>query len=96
MTLLLLALALAAPNYGNDPKRLVGQHSNRGGNGAVARIRVGQRTMTGEVRLQFGLGAATEAQAVDVQLPGGALEPIGCLNTITERKGVTGVTRYTQ
>ncbi len=87
MNLLLLTLALAALDCG--------------GNGAVARIRVGQRTMTGEVRLQFGLGAATEAQAVEVQWPGGALETIGALKggqivTITEGKGVTAVTRYTQ
>jgi len=93
--------------------RLLGQKSNRSGIGAVARLRVGQRTLTGEVRsgstflsqsdfrLQFGLGAATEAQAVEVQWPGGALETIGALKggqivTITEGKGVTGVMRYTQ
>ena len=93
--------------------KLIGQKSNRSGIGAAARIRVGQRTLTGEVRsgstflsqsdfrLQFGLGAATEAQEVEVQWPGGALETIGVLKggqivTITEGKGVTAVTRYTQ
>ena len=93
--------------------RLVGQKSNRSGIGAVARIRVGQRTLMGEVRsgstflsqsdfrLQFGLGSAREARAVEVQWPGGALETIGVLKggqivTIIEGKGVTGVTRYIQ
>ena len=68
---------------------------------------VGERTLTGEVRsgstfmsqsdfrLQFGLGAASTAEAVEVQWPGGALEKIGALPagqivTITEGKGVTG------
>ena len=54
-----------------------------------------------DFRLQFGLGSASEARAVEVQWPGGALETIGVLKggqivTITEGKGVTGVTRYIQ
>ena len=91
--------------------KLVGQKTNHSGIGAVARVTVGQRTLTGEVRsgstflsqsdfrLQFGLGAASTAQAVEVQWLGGTLEKIGALPggqivTITEGKGVTANTSY--
>ena len=87
--------------------KLVGQKANRSGIGAIARVTAGKRTLTGEVRsgstfmsqsdfrLQFGLGAASNAEAVEVQWPGGALEKIGALPagqivTITEGRGVTG------
>ena len=55
--------------------KLVGQKTNRSGIGAVARVTIGKRTLTGEVRsgstfmsqsdfrLQFGLGAASNAEA---------------------------------
>ena len=71
--------------------KLVGQKSNRSGIGAVARVTIGRRTLTGEVRsgstfmsqsdfrLHFGLGEASTAEAVEVQWPGGALEKIGAL-----------------
>lgn len=91
--------------------KLVGQKTNRSGIGAVARATVGQRTLTGEVRsgstflsqsdfrLQFGLGSAAGAEAVEVQWPGGALEKLGALQggqivTITEGKGVTASVPY--
>lgn len=91
--------------------RLIGQKANRSGIGAIARVKVGKRTLTGEVRsgstfmsqsdfrLHFGLGAASRAEAVEVQWPGGALEKIGALGaghivTITEGRGVTGKTPY--
>ncbi len=91
--------------------KLVGQKANRSGIGAIARVTAGKRTLTGEVRsgstfmsqsdfrLQFGLGAASNAEAVEVQWPGGALEKIGALPagqivTITEGRGVTGSTPY--
>jgi hypothetical protein len=71
--------------------KLVGRKTNRSGIGAIARVTVGNRTLTGEVRsgstfmsqsdlrLHFGLGAANAAEAVEVQWPGGALEKIGPL-----------------
>ena len=71
--------------------KLVGQKSNRSGIGAVARVTIGKRTLTGEVRsgstfmsqsdfrLHFGLDEASTAEAVEVQWPGGALEKIGAL-----------------
>ena len=91
--------------------KLVGQKTNRSAIGTVARVVVGKRTLTGEVRsgstfmsqsdfrLQFGLGTANRAEAVEVQWPGGALEAIGPLAagqivTITEGRGVTGNTPY--
>jgi hypothetical protein len=92
---------------------LIGQKTNRSGVGAIARVTVGGRTLTGEVRsgstfmsqsdyrLQFGLGAASRAEAVEVQWPGGDLEKIGALPggqvvTITEGKGVTGRAPYSK
>ena len=72
---------------------LVGQRMNRSAIGAVARVKVGGRTLTGEVRsgstffsqsdfrLAFGLGAAKAAEGVEVQWLGGALEKIGTLQT---------------
>ncbi len=91
--------------------KLVGQKSNRSAIGAVARLTIGKRTLTGEVRsgstfmsqsdfrLQFGLGTATEAEAVEVQWLGGALEklgplPSGQIVTITEGRGVTSNMPY--
>lgn len=71
--------------------KLVGQKANRSGIGAVARVTVGKRTLTGEVRsgstfmsqsdfrLRFGLGAATRVEAVEVQWPGGVMQKIGAL-----------------
>jgi len=93
--------------------KLVGQKTNRSGIGAVARVRIGERTLTGEVRsgstfmsqsdfrLQFGLGAASAADAVEVRWPGGRLEKVGALPagqiiTITEGKGVTANTPHTK
>src|SRR5262245_36081033 len=70
---------------------LVGQKTNRSGIGAVARVRIGERMLTSEVRsgstfmsqsdfrLQFGLGEASAVDAVEVQWPGGNLEKIGPL-----------------
>ncbi|MFN0120753.1 MAG: CRTAC1 family protein [Blastocatellia bacterium] len=92
--------------------QLVGQKSNRSAIGAIARVTSGRRTLTGEVRsgstfmsqsdfrLHFGLGTASQAGAVEVQWPGGALEKIGVLPagqivTITEGKGATGRMPYT-
>lgn len=91
--------------------KLVGQQTNRSGIGTIARVTVGKRVLTGEVRsgstfmsqsdfrLQFGLGAASTAEAVEVQWPGRTLEKIGALPagqivTITEGKGVTARTPY--
>lgn len=91
--------------------KLVGQKTNRSGIGTVARLTAGKRTLTGEVRsgstfmsqsdfrLQFGLGSATGADAVEVQWLGGALEKLGALRggqilTITEGRGVTSTTPY--
>jgi hypothetical protein len=71
--------------------KLVGQKTNRSGIGAVARVRIGERTLTGEARsgstfmsqsdfrLQFGLAAASAVDAVEVQWPGGNSEKIGPL-----------------
>jgi len=71
--------------------KLVGQKTNRSGVGAVARVRIGERALTSEVRsgstfmsqsdfrLQFGLGEAGAVDAVEVQWPGGNLEKIGPL-----------------
>jgi enediyne biosynthesis protein E4 len=71
--------------------KLVGRKTNRSGIGANARVTVGNRTLTGEVRsgstfmsqsdlrLHFGLGDANAAEAVEVQWPGGGLERIGAL-----------------
>jgi hypothetical protein len=70
---------------------LVGKKSNRSGIGATARVMVGKRTLTGEVRsgstfmsqsdfrLHFGLGSGEAAESVEVQWPGGALEKTGAL-----------------
>lgn len=91
--------------------KLVGQKANRSAIGAIARVTVGKRVLTGEVRsgstfmsqsdfrLQFGLGAASKADAVEVQWPGGKLEKVGALAagqivTITEGRGVTASTPY--
>ena len=72
--------------------KLVGRRTNRSGIGAVARVTVGKRQLTGEVRsgstflsqsdlrLHFGLGGASAVEAVEVQWPGGALEKIGALS----------------
>jgi len=71
--------------------QLVGQRMNRSAIGAVARVRVGGRTLMGEVRsgstflsqsdfrLAFGLGAASAVEGVEVQWLGGAMEKIGAL-----------------
>jgi hypothetical protein len=71
--------------------KLVGRKTNRSAIGAVARVPIGRRTLTGEVRsgstfmsqsdlrLHFGLGAADAADGVEVQWPGGALEKVGAL-----------------
>ncbi len=71
--------------------KLAGRKTNRSGIGAVARVRIGERTLTGEVRsgstfmsqsdfrLHFGLGGASAADAVEVQWPGGSLEKVGPL-----------------
>ncbi len=71
--------------------KLVGQRANRSGIGAIARVTLGKRQLTGEVRsgstfmsqsdfrLHFGLGAASTVEAVEVQWPGGALEKVGAL-----------------
>jgi len=89
--------------------KLVGQKTNRSSIGAVARVTVGQRTLTGEVRsgstfmsqsdlrLHFGLGVASRAETVEVQWPGGASEKIGALpagHVITITEG-RGVTGKT-
>src|SRR5262245_7662746 len=70
---------------------LVGRKTNRSAIGAVARMTIGKRTLTGEapsgstfmsqsdLRLHFGLGAAGAADAMEVQWPGGALEKVGAL-----------------
>jgi hypothetical protein len=91
--------------------KLIGQKTNRSAIGAVARLGLGNRTLTQEVRsgstfmshsdlrLHFGLGAASTAEAIEVQWPGGDLEKIGPLAagqiaTIVEGKGVTASVRY--
>ena len=94
-----LEMALAAPDRGKDPKRLVGQRSNRSG---IGEVRSGSTFLSqSDFRLQFGLGSASEARAVEVQWLDGAMETVGVLKggqivTLTEGKGVTGVTRYIQ
>jgi hypothetical protein len=71
--------------------KLVGQKTNRSGIGAIARVMVGERTLTGEARsgstfmsqsdfrLHFGLGEASAVGTVEVQWPGGGLEKVGPL-----------------
>ncbi len=85
----LLHNTLAAGN--SITLKLVGQKTNRSGIGAVARLTVGKRTLTGEVRsgstfmsqsdfrLQFGLGSAAGVDTAEIQWPGGALEKLGAL-----------------
>ena len=93
--------------------KLIGQKSNRSAIGAAVRVTTGNRSLTGEVRsgstfmsqsdfrLQFGLGIALKADAVEVQWPGGALEKLGPIAAgrivaITEGKGVTANTPYSK
>jgi len=93
--------------------KLIGQKSNRSAIGAAVRVTTGKRSLTGEVRsgstfmsqsdfrLQFGLGIALKADAVEVQWPGGALEKLGPIAAgrivaITEGKGVTANTPYSK
>ncbi|MCU1326037.1 MAG: RNA-binding protein [Bryobacterales bacterium] len=93
--------------------KLIGRKSNRSAIGAVARVTVGKRVVTSEVRsgstfmsqsdfrLQFGLGRQTQADAVEIQWPGGALQRLGMLSagqivTIEEGKGVTARVAYTK
>ena len=71
--------------------KLIGQKTNRSAVGSVARLTLGNRTLTGEVRsgstflsqsdfrLHFGLGKAGTVEAVEVQWLGGAIEKLGPL-----------------
>ena len=100
-----------APGGNSITVKLIGKNTNRSGIGGVVRVKTGKRTLTGEVRsgstfmsqsdlrLQFGLGAATAAESVEVQWPGGELEklgplPAGHIVTITEGRGATDKTPY--
>lgn len=65
--------------------------SNRSAIGAVARVTVGKRVLTGEVRsgstfmsqsdfrLQFGIGGAVGVDGVEVTWPDGMVEKLGAL-----------------
>jgi hypothetical protein len=93
--------------------RLIGQSTNRSGIGSVARVQVGSRKLWDEVRsgstflsqsdlrLHFGLGAATQADSIEIEWLGGKVEKIGPLSggqtvTITEGKGITARAPYTK
>ena len=86
--------------------RLVGKKSNRDAIGARVRVTTGTRTQVREVksgssylsqndlRLHFGLGAATQIDRLDIRWPGGATEvvpnvPVNRIVTIVEGEGVT-------
>lgn len=71
--------------------RTVGTRSNRDGIGAKISVEAGQRTLVDEVRsgssyisqndlrVHFGLGAATKADSVEVRWPSGLVERFGSL-----------------
>ena len=91
--------------------KLVGTKSNRDGIGAVVRVTSGgakqwQMLRSGssylsqsELVLTFGMGAATKAEAVEVQWPSGQVDKIASLAadqtiTVQEGKGVVGTRAY--
>ena len=87
--------------------RLEGTRSNRSAIGARVRVTVGGKTMTEEVRsggsyasqhdfaVYFGLGAAAEAERVEIRWPNGETEVVGrlaagALYRVKEGAGVVG------
>ena len=91
--------------------KLLGTKSNRDGIGAVVRVTSGgakqwQMLRSGssylsqsELVLTFGMGAATKAEAVEVQWPSGQVDKIASLAadqtiTVQEGKGVVGTRAY--
>jgi len=86
--------------------RLEGAQSNRSAIGARVRVRVGERAMTQTVkgassylsqsdrRLLFGLGGAKQADAIEIQWPGGQVQTLGPTpadRTLFIREGETAV-----
>ncbi|HYL16358.1 MAG TPA: CRTAC1 family protein, partial [Terriglobales bacterium] len=85
--------------------KTVGTRSNRDGIGARITVKVGKRIMVDEVRsggsyisqsdmrVHFGLGAATKIESVEVRWPNGAVErfeslPIDAIHILKEGSGV--------
>ena len=84
--------------------KTVGTRSNRDGIGAKITVKVGQRTLVDEVRsgssyisqndlrVHFGLGAATKTDGVQVRWPSGRVErfdnlPVDAIHTLKEGSG---------
>jgi hypothetical protein len=93
--------------------RLVGTGMNRDAIGARVRVTTGSTTQRRDVlagssylsqhdlRLHFGLGAATEADVLEVRWPSGKTEtirgvPAGQIITLQEGKGIVSRTRFAQ
>ena len=93
--------------------RLVGTGMNRDAIGARVRVTTGSVTQRRDVlagssylsqndlRLHFGLGAASEADVLEVRWPSGKVEtlrgvPAGHIVTIEESKGIVSRTRFTR
>jgi hypothetical protein len=85
--------------------KLEGTKSDRAALGAIVRVTAGGRTQAraalsqasyyshDDLRLHFGLGAATSADAIDVQWPSGGVETVrnvaaGRVVTIREGRGL--------
>jgi hypothetical protein len=84
----------------------MGSRSNRDGIGAKITVKAGKRTLVDEVRsgssyisqndlrVHFGLGTATNVDAVQVRWPSGLVEhfdnlPVDAIHTLKEGSGVT-------
>ncbi len=91
--------------------KLVGTRSNRGAIGARVRLTAGASTQLREIkagssylgesdlRVHFGLGAATEISRIEIRWPSGATEllqntPANGILTISEGKGITSRTAF--
>ena len=85
--------------------KTIGVHSNRDGFGARVQVKAGGLTQTAEVRanasfesasdprLHFGLGSATQVDAIEVRWPSGTIDHIGAVPadqevTIEEGRGI--------
>jgi hypothetical protein len=85
--------------------KTIGVHSNRDGFGARVQVKAGALTQSAEVRanasfesasdprLHFGLGSATQVDAVEVHWPSGSVDRIGPVSadqeiTVEEGKGL--------
>jgi hypothetical protein len=93
--------------------RLIGAGANTGAIGArvhvttaavtqVREVRAGSSYLSqNDLRLHFGLGAAAQADRIEVLWPSGRTEtlravPVGQIVTIAEGKGIAGTTRFTR